>query len=124
MQYKFFKHCDKIEAWMAYCQANNHCATVTRKAKRDFFLSKSKNPTLLWRRIKECTGLGKTRFASSFWPCNTPTLSKASANKINKNFLDKVNALNQVDTAVSPTEVSSPIGKKKLDGFTFIQSHH
>ena len=88
---------------MAYRQTRNHCTTATRNAKRDFFLSTRKNPSLLWRRIKECTGLGKTRLLTSFWLCSTPTLSNASANMINKSFLDKINALKQPEIVVSPT---------------------
>ena len=97
----------------------NHCTTATRNAKRDFFLSTRKNPSLFWRRIKECTGLGKTHLFTSFWPCSTPTLSKASANMINKSFLDKIIALKQPDIVMSPTEGSLSIGRETLHEFAF-----
>ena len=104
---------------MAYRQARNHCTIATRNAKCYFSLSTRKNPSLFWRRIKECTGLGKTRLLTSFWPYSTPTLSKASANMINKSFLDKINTLKQLDIVVFPTEGSLPIGKETLHGFMF-----
>ena len=93
--YKRFRQAGTSAAWMAYRQARNCCTAATRVAKRAFFFSARHKPHLFWNKIKKCTGLGKLRQSSLFWPCSTPIISKVSANIINRSLLERISSLQQ-----------------------------
>ena len=107
MLYKRFRQDGSSAAWMAYRQARNRCIAATHTAKHAFFFAASDKPQLFRNKIKECTSLGKLRQASLFWPCSTPTLSKASASMINRSFSDRITSLKQQQPLINTAASSS-----------------
>ena len=106
--YKRFRQAGTSAAWMAYRQARNCCTAATRVAKRAFFFSARHKPHLFWNKIKECTGLGKLRQSSLFWPCSTPIISKVSANIINRSHLERISSLQQQQSHTSLSLSAAP----------------
>ena len=106
--YKRFRQAGTSAAWMAYRQARHCCTAATRVAKRAFFFSARHKPHLFWNKIKECTGLGKLRQSSLFWPCSTPIISKVSANIINRSLLERISSLQQQQSHTSLSLSAAP----------------
>ena len=46
-----------------------------------------------WQNVKSCTGIGKIKQFVQPWPCTTPNITAASANKLNAHFIDSVTGL-------------------------------
>ena len=80
---------------------------MTQTAKRAFFLSVCDKPRLFWNKLKECTGLGKLRKSSLLWSSSTPIISKASANVINRSFLDKITSIKEVSKSTNISQCAS-----------------
>ena len=64
------------------------------QAKRNFFLQGAKyGSCIFWRHVKSCSGLGRLKQIIHPWPCADSEQVKASANKLNKYFIDSVSEI-------------------------------
>ena len=103
---------------MAFWQAHNRCVAATPKAKHAFFHSACEKQRLFKNKLEKCTGLGKLRKISLFWPCSTPIISKASANLINHNLLQNIASFHQ--SSVACPNGSHPLASNaKISTFVF-----
>ena len=76
------------------------CAIATKAiqlAKRDFFMHGARSGSkFFWRHIKQATGFGKIKLTIKPWPCHDEQSAKASANRVNNNFVDTIDNLTQI----------------------------
>jgi hypothetical protein len=92
--YKDFLHNRSDENYLAYKILRNAFTGAVRRAKREFFIRGARaGSRQFWRHVKQCTGLGKLKTASTPWPCYNATAAKMSANRVNNAFIDILHTL-------------------------------
>ena len=86
--------------------------SFTRKqicqAKRNFLLQGAKyGSSNFWRHVKSCSGLGRLKqIIIHPWPCAHSEQAKASANKLNKYFIDSISEILNSTSAHIPFNVA------------------
>ena len=77
------------------------------QAKRNFFLQGAKYGLRnFWRHVKSCSGLGRLKQIIHPWPCVDSEQANASANKLNKYFIDSVSEILNSTSAHIPVNVA------------------
>ena len=72
--------------WIAYNQARNYVNTLSRTAKRSFLISSASDGRKFWQSIFQFTSLSGKRRVEPPWSPSSPSISKITANAINKFF--------------------------------------
>ncbi len=100
--YKQYQRASSATAQREYKTRRNAVTDAIRKAKRYYFMQGARSGGKhFWQHIKQCTGLGRTKRTATPWPCHNTAASKASADRLNNNFVDSIAKLIATSSASS-----------------------